>query len=129
MLSYSELQSNEFLAKSIKKTYISLLGESIKEMIQTIEAQQAKIQQLESQQKKFEQEIAIRDAKLQSPEHKVALAIKEMMHAEAVNTVESRTPSIVRSQVTKHLHVDVDTCSYYEDGARRYDSDTNVDWR
>lgn len=129
MLSYSELQSDEFLTKAIKKAYLPTLGEEIKEMIKTIESQQAKIQQLEAHQKELEQEITIRDAKLESPEHKVALAIKEMMHAEAVNTVVSRTPSIVRSQVTKHLHVDVDTCSYYEDGARRYDSDSNIEWR
>lgn len=128
MLSYSELQSDEFLAKAIKKSYVGQLGSEIKQMIETIEAQNAKIQQLISHQQELEHDIEVRDEQLKSPEHKVALAIKEMMRQTAVNTVESRTPSIVRKQVTKHLQVNVDTCSYYEDGARRYNSDTNVDW-
>lgn len=129
MLSYSVLQSDEFLSKSIKKAYLELLGSSIKEMIQTIDSQRAKIQQMEEHQKELEQEISIRDAQLNTPEHKVALAIKEMMHAEALGTVVSETPSIVQSQVTKHLAIDIDTCGYYEDGAKRYDSDATVEWR
>lgn len=129
MLSYSVLQSDEFLSKSIKKAYLELLGSSIKEMIQTIDSQRAKIQQMEEHQKELEHEIDVRDAQLNTPEHKVALAIKEMMHAEALGTVVAETPSIVQSQVTKHLAIDIDTCGYYEDGAKRYDSDANVEWR
>ncbi len=128
MLSYTVLQSDEFLAKAIKKAYLETLGDEIKEMIQTIESQRAKIQQLEEHQKELEQEIGVRDAQLNTPEHKVALAIKEMMHAEALGTVVTETPSIVRSQVTKHLAIDIDTCGYYEDGAKRYDSDATVEW-
>mgnify|MGYP002515376745 FL=1 len=129
MLSYTDLQSDEFLSKAIKKAYLESLGSEIKEMIQTIESQCAKIQQLEGNQKALEQEIEARDAQLNTPEHKVALAIKEMMHAEALGTVVTETPSIVRSQVTKHLAIDIDTCGYYEDGAKRYDSDATVEWR
>lgn len=128
MLSYTVLQSDEFLAKAIKKAYLETLGDEIKEMIKTIESQRAKIQQLEEHQKELEQEIGVRDAQLNTPEHKVALAIKEMMHAEALGTVVTETPSIVRSQVTKHLAIDIDTCGYYEDGAKRYDSDATVEW-
>lgn len=129
MLSYTDLQSDEFLSKAIKKAYLETLGDEIKEMIKTIESQRAKIQQLEGHQKELEQEIGVRDAQLNTPEHKVALAIKEMMHAEALGTVVTETPSIVRSQVTKHLAIDIDTCGYYEDGAKRYDSDATVEWR
>lgn len=128
MLSYVDLQSDEFLSKVIKKAYLESLGSEIKEMIQTIESQRAKIQQLEDRQKELEQEVGVRDAQLNTPEHKVALAIKEMMRAEAQATVEIETPSIVRSQVEQHLAIDIDTCGYYEDGAKRYDSDATVEW-
>lgn len=128
MLSYSELQSEEYLAKAIKKSHLATLSQSIQEMIDTIETQRHKIEQVESQMKEMQQSIDAKDAQLHSPEHKVALAIKDMMRAEAITQVQARTPSIVRSQVEKHLHVNVDTCSYYEDGARRYDSDTQVEW-
>lgn len=128
MLSYSELQSEEYLAKAIKKSHLATLSQSIQEMIDTIETQRHKIEQLESQMKEMQQSIDAKDAQLHSPEHKVALAIKDMMRAEAITQVQARTPSIVRSQVKKHLHVNVDTCSYYEDGGRRYDSDAQVEW-
>lgn len=132
MLSYVDLQSEEFLSKAIKKAYVEQLGSEIKEMIQTIEAQRAMIQQLEDHQKELEHEVEVRDAQLKIPEHKVALAIKEMMRAEAVNTVESRTPSIVRKQVSKHLDVRVDTEGYYEEYSGQsehyHESTATVEW-
>lgn len=97
-------------------------------MIETIKSQQMKIEEIGAQMQEMQHDIDVKNMQLKSPEHRVALAIKDMMHAEAANVVNSHTPSIVRSQVTKHLHVDIDTCSYYEGGARRYDSDANIEW-
>ncbi len=132
MLSYSDLQSDEFLSKAIKKAYVEQLGSEIKKIIQTIESQCATIQQMVDHQKELEQEVEVRNAQLKSPEHKVALAIKEMMHAEAVNTVESRTPSIVRKQVSKHLEINVDTEGYYEEYSGQsehyHESTATVEW-
>ncbi len=128
MLSYSELQSEEYLAKAIKKSHLATLGQSIQEMIDTIEAQRMKLEQMNKQMEEMQHELDVKNMELKSPEHKLALAIKDMMRAEAINAVETRTPSIIRKQVTKHLYVDVDTCSYYEDGARRYESESNVEW-
>lgn len=132
MLSYSELQSDECLSKMIKKAYVDTLGKEIKELIETIDIQRTKIEELEIHNNQLEQKIENYNIQLNSTEYKVALAIKGMMRMEAINTVESHTPSIVKKQVMKHLDIKTETKGYYEEYSGQTDhyheSSSSVEW-
>lgn len=132
MLSYSELQTDECLSKMIKKAYKDSLGKEIKELIKTIQTQRTKINELEIHKNELEQKIENYNVQLNSPEYKVALAIKGMMRMEAINTVESHTPSIVKKQVMKHLDIKTETKGYYEEYSGQTDhyheSSSSVEW-
>lgn len=128
-----ELQSDAFFSKAIKKAYLKPLGDEIKKMIKSIEFLHATIQELESHQKDLEHELEIRDKLLQSSEYKVAIAIKEMMHGEIVNIVESHVPQITEKLVTNHLKVTTETIGRYDpysgSDAPYYESDSRVEWQ
>ena len=81
----------------------------------------------------LQHEIRVRDAQLNTPEHEVALAIKKMMQSTAKNVVDSKTPSIVREQVTKHLDVSIETEAEYDPYSGRrdpyYTSSAEISWK
>lgn len=133
ILSYNDLKSEEFLSKSIKKSYQSAMIPEIQKMFKTINELQETIRNMSMKEKELQHEIEVRDAKLNTPEHKVALAIKNMMQSTAKNIVDSQTPSIVRKYVTKHLAVSVETEASYDpySGSRDpyYTSSAEVSWK
>ena len=132
MLSYTDLSSEEFLSKSIKKSYQAMLIPEIQQMIKTIDELNETIQKMSQKEEELRHEIEVRDAQLNTPEHEVALAIKKMMQSTAETIVDSKTPSIVRKQVTKHMEVSVETEAVYDpyDGCHfpHYTSNAEVSW-
>ena len=133
MLSYTDLSSEEFLSKGIKKSYQAMLIPEIKRMIKTIDELHETIQKMSQKEEELQHEIEVRDAQLNTPEHEVALAIKKMMQSTAETIVDSKTPSIVRKQVTKHMEVSVETEAVYDpyDGCHfpHYASNAEVSWK
>lgn len=133
MLSYTDLSSEEFLSKGIKKSYQAMLIPEIQQMIKTINELHETIQKMSQKEEELQYEIEVRDAQLNTPEHEVALAIKKMMQSTTKNVVDSETPSIVRKQVTKHLDVSVETEAEYDpySGCRDpfYTSTAEVSWK
>ena len=132
MLSYTDLSSEEFLSKGIKKSYQAMLIPEIQQMIKTIDELNETIQKMYQKAEELQHEIEVRDAQLNTPEHEVALAIKKMMQSTAETIVDSKTPSIVRKQVTKHMEVSVETEAVYDpyDGCHfpHYTSNAEVSW-
>ena len=132
MLSYTDLSSEEFLSKGIKKSYQAMLIPEIKQMIKTIDELNETIQKMSQKEEELQHEIEVRDAQLNTPEHEVALAIKKMMQSTAETIVDSKTPSIVRKQVTEHMEVSVETEAVYDpyDGCHfpHYTSNAEVSW-
>ena len=132
MLSYTDLSSEEFLTKGIKKSYQAMLIPEIQRMIKTIDELHETIQKMSQKEEELQHEIEVRDAQLNTPEHEVALAIKKMMQSTAETIVDSKTPSIVRKQVTKHMEVSVETEAVYDpyDGCHfpHYTSNAEVSW-
>ena len=132
MLSYTDLSSEEFLSKGIKKSYQAMLIPKIKQMIKTIDELNETIQKMSQKEEELRHEIEVRDAQLNTPEHEVALAIKKMMQSTAESVVDTKTPSIVREQVTKHMEVSVETEAVYDpyDGCHfpHYTSNAEVSW-
>lgn len=133
MLSYTDLSSEEFLSKGIKKSYQAMLIPEIKQMIKTIDELHETIQKMSQKEEELQHEIEVRDAQLNTPEHEVALAIKKMMQSTAETIVDSKTPSIVRKQVTEHMEVSVETEAVYDpyDGCHfpHYASNAEVSWK
>ena len=133
MLSYTDLSSEEFLSKGIKKSYQAMLIPEIQQMIKTIDELHETIQKMSQKEEELQHEIEVRDAQLNTPEHEVALAIKKMMQSTAETIVDSKTPSIVRKQVTKHMEVSVETEAEYDpyNGCHfpHYTSNAEVSWR
>lgn len=133
MLSYTDLSSEEFLSKGIKKSYQAMLIPEIQQMIKTIDELNETIQKMSQKEEELQHEIEVRDAQLNTPEHEVALAIKKMMQSTAETIVDSKTPSIVRKQVTKHMEVSVETEAVYDpyDGCHfpHYASNAEVSWK
>lgn len=133
MLSYTDLSSEEFLSKGIKKSYQAMLIPEIQQMIKTIDELNETIQKMSQKEEELQHEIEVRDAQLNTPEHEVALAIKKMMQSTAETIVDSKTPSIVREQVTKHMEVSVETEAVYDpyDGCHfpHYASNAEVSWK
>lgn len=133
MLSYTDLSSEEFLSKGIKKSYQAMLIPEIQQMIKTIDKLHETIQKMSQKEEELQHEIEVRDAQLNTPEHEVALAIKKMMQSTAEAIVDSKTPSIVRKQVTKHMEVSVETEAVYDpyDGCHfpHYESNAEVSWK
>ena len=133
MLSYTDLSSEEFLSKGIKKSYQAMLIPEIKQMIKTIDELNETIQKMSQKEEELRHEIEVRDAQLNTPEHEVALAIKKMMQSTAESVVDTKTPSIVREQVTKHIEVSVETEAVYDpyDGCHfpHYESNAEVSWK
>ena len=133
MLSYTDLSSEEFLSKGIKKSYQAMLIPEIKQMIKTIDELNETIQKMSQKEEELRHEIEVRDAQLNTPEHEVALAIKKMMQSTAESVVDTKTPSIVREQVTKHMEVSVETEAVYDpyDGCHfpHYESNAEVSWK
>lgn len=133
MLSYTDLSSEEFLSKGIKKSYQDMLIPEIQQMIKTIDELHETIQKMSQKEEELRHEIEVRDAQLNTPEHEVALAIKKMMQSTADTIVDSKTPSIVRKQVTKHMEVSVETEAVYDpyDGCHfpHYESNAEVSWK
>ena len=132
MLSYTDLSSEEFLSKGIKKSYQAILIPEIQQLIKTIDELHETIQKMSQKEEELQHEIEVRDAQLNTPEHEVALAIKKMMQSTAETIVDSKTPSIVRKQVTKHMEVSVETEAVYDpyDGCHfpHYASNAEVSW-
>ena len=132
MLSYTDLSSEEFLSKGIKKSYQAMLIPEIQQIIKTIDELNETIQKMSQKEEELQHEIEVRDAQLNTPEHEVALAIKKMMQSTAETIVDSKTPSIVRKQVTKHMEVSVETEAVYDpyDGCHfpHYTSNAEVSW-
>ena len=132
MLSYTDLSSEEFLSKGIKKSYQAMLIPEIQKMVKTIDELHETIQKMSQKEEELRHEIEVRDAQLNTPEHEVALAIKKMMQSTAETIVDSKTPSIVREQVTKHMEVSVETEAVYDpyDGCHfpHYTSNAEVSW-
>ena len=132
MLSYSDLSSEEFLSKGIKKSYQAALIPEIQQMVKTINELRETIKKMSQKEEELQHEIEVRDAQLNTPEHEVALAIKKMMQSTAETIVDSKTPSIVREQVTKHMEVSVETEAVYDpyDGCHfpHYTSNAEVSW-
>ena len=132
MLSYTDLSSEEFLSKGIKKSYQAMLIPEIQKMVKTINELHETIQKMSKKEEELQHEIEVRDAQLNTPEHEVALAIKKMMQSTAETIVDSKTPSIVREQVTKHMEVSVETEAVYDpyDGCHfpHYTSNAEVSW-
>ena len=132
MLSYTDLSSEEFLSKGIKKSYQAMLIPEIQRMIKTIDELHVTIQKMSQKEEELRHEIEVRDAQLNTPEHEVALAIKKMMQSTAESVVDTKTPSIVREQVTKHMEVSVETEAVYDpyDGCHfpHYTSNAEVSW-
>lgn len=133
MLSYTDLSSEEFLSKGIKKSYQAMLIPKIQQMIKTIDELNETIQKMSQKEEELQHEIEVRDAQLNTPEHEVALAIKKMMQSTAETIVDSKAPSIVRKQVTKHMEVSVETEAVYDpyDGCHfpHYESNAEVSWK
>ena len=133
MLSYTDLSSEEFLSKGIKKSYQAMLIPEIQKMVKTIDELHETIQKMSQKEEELQHEIEVRDAQLNTPEHEVALAIKKMMQSTAETIVDSKTPSIVRKQVTKHMEVSVETEAVYDpyDGCHfpHYASNAEVSWK
>lgn len=133
MLSYTDLSSEEFLSKGIKKSYQAILIPEIQQLIKTIDELHETIQKMSQKEEELRHEIEVRDAQLNTPEHEVALAIKKMMQSTAETIVDSKTPSIVRKQVTKHMEVSVETEAVYDpyDGCHfpHYESNAEVSWK
>lgn len=133
MLSYTDLSSEEFLSKGIKKSYQAMLIPEIQQMIKTIDELHETIQKMSQKEEELRHEIEVRDAQLNTPEHEVALAIKKMMQSTAETIVDSKTPSIVCKQVTKHMEVSVETEAVYDpyDGCHfpHYESNAEVSWK
>ena len=133
MLSYTDLSSEEFLSKGIKKSYQAMLIPEIQQMIKTIDELHETIQKMSQKEEELRHEIEVRDAQLNTPEHEVALAIKKMMQSTAESVVDTKTPSIVREQVTKHMEVSVETEAVYDpyDGCHfpHYESNAEVSWK
>ena len=131
-ISYTDLSSEEFLSKGIKKSYQAMLIPEIQQMIKTIDELHETIQKMSQKEEELQHEIEVRDAQLNTPEHEVALAIKKMMQSTAETIVDSKTPSIVRKQVTKHMEVSVETEAVYDpyDGCHfpHYTSNAEVSW-
>mgnify|MGYP003475029166 FL=1 len=132
MLSYTDLSSEEFLSKGIKKSYQAMLIPEIQQMIKTIDELHETIQKMSQKEEELQHEIEVLDAQLNTPEHEVALAIKKMMQSTAESVVDTKTPSIVREQVTKHIEVSVETEAVYDpyDGCHfpHYESNAEVSW-
>ena len=133
MLSYSDLSSEEFLSKGIKKSYQAALIPEIQQMVKTINELRETIKKMSQKEEELQHEIEVRDAQLNTPEHEVALAIKKMMQSTAKNVVDSKTPSIVREQVTKHLGVSIETEAKHDpySGSRDpyYTSSAEISWK
>lgn len=131
-ISYTDLSSEEFLSKGIKKSYQAMLIPEIQKMVKTIDELHETIQKMSQKEEELRHEIEVRDAQLNTPEHEVALAIKKMMQSTAETIVDSKTPSIVRKQVTKHMEVSVETEAVYDpyDGCHfpHYTSNAEVSW-
>ena len=132
MLSYTDLSSEDFLSKGIKKSYQAMLIPEIQQLIKTINELHETIQKMSKKEEELQHEIEVRDAQLNTPEHEVALAIKKMMQSTAETIVDSKTPSIVRKQVTEHMEVSVETEAVYDpyDGCHfpHYTSNAEVSW-
>lgn len=132
-ISYTDLSSEEFLSKGIKKSYQAMLIPEIQKMVKTIDELHETIQKMSQKEEELQHEIEVRDAQLNTPEHEVALAIKKMMQSTAETIVDSKTPSIVRKQVTKHMEVSVETEAVYDpyDGCHfpHYASNAEVSWK
>ena len=132
MLSYTDLSSEEFLSKGIKKSYQAILIPEIQQLIKTIDELHETIKKMSKKEEELQHEIEVRDAQLNTPEHEVALAIKKMMQSTAESVVDTKTPSIVREQVTKHMEVSVETEAVYDpyDGCHfpHYTSNAEVSW-
>ena len=132
MLSYTNLSSEDFLAKGIKKSYQAKLIPEIQQLIKTIDELHETIQKMSQKEEELQHEIKVRDAQLNTPEHEVALAIKKMMQSTAEAVVDTKTPSIVRKQVTNHMEVSVETQAEYDpySGCRNpfYVSTAEVSW-
>lgn len=79
MLSYTDLSSEEFLSKGIKKSYQAILIPEIQQLVKTIDELHETIQKMSQKEEELQHEIEVRDAQLNTPEHEVALAIKKMM--------------------------------------------------
>lgn len=133
MLSYTDLSSEEFLSKCIKKSYQAMLIPEIQRIVKAINELHETIQKMTQKEEELQHEIDVRDALLNTPEHEVALAIKKMMQLTSENVVDSKTPSIVRKQVTKHMEVSVETEAVYDpyDGCHypHYTSNAEVSWK
>ena len=110
-----------------------MLIPEIQQMIKTIDELHETIQKMSQKEEELRHEIEVRDAQLNTPEHEVALAIKKMMQSTAETIVDSKTPSIVRKQVTKHMEVSVETEAVYDpyDGCHfpHYESNAEVSWK
>ena len=133
MLSYTDLSSEEFLSKGIKKSYQAMLIPEIQQMIKTIDELHETIQKMSQKEEELQYEIEVRDAQLKTPEYAVSLALKKIMQSTAETIVDLKTPSIVRKQVTKHLDVSVETEAAYDpySGCRDpyYTSNAELSWK
>ena len=103
------------------------------QVIKTIDELHETSQKMCQKEEELQHEIEVRDAQLKMPEHEVALAIKKMMQSTAETVVDTKTPSIVRKHVTKHMEVSVATEAEYDpySGCRDpfYTSTAEVSWK
>lgn len=133
MLSETELKSEEFLVKAIKKSYQGTLIPSIMDLMDTIETQRLKIKELERDNAMLQNQVNHCNGLLNSSEYKMALTLKEWVSSVANSSVRSQTPSIVREQVIEHLNVNVDTEAEYDPYSGRcdpyYTSSAEVSWK
>ena len=67
MFSYTDLSSEEFLSKGIKKSYQAMLIPEIKQMIKTIDELNETIQKMSQKEEELRHEIEVRDAQLNTP--------------------------------------------------------------
>ena len=133
MLSETELKSEEFLEKAIKKPYQGTLIPSIMDLMDTIETQRLKIEELERDITMLQNQVNHCNGLLNSSEYKMALTLKDWISSVANGIVRSQAPSIVREQVIKHLNVNVDTEAEYDPYSGRRDTDyvssAEVSWK
>lgn len=133
MLSETELKSEEFLTKAIKKSFHQMLIPTIQELMDTIETQRLKIEELERDNAMLQNQVNHCNGLLNSTEYKMALALKEWVTSVANGAVRSQTPPIIREQVIKHLNVNVDTEAEYDPYSGRrdpyYTSSAEVSWK
>lgn len=133
MLSETELKSDDFLSKAIKKSYQGTLIPTIQGLMDTIESQRLKIETLTADNKILQNDISHQKELINSKEYRMALTIKEWIASIAESTIRNKVPSIVRKQVVNHLNVNVETEAEYDpySGSRDpyYTSSADISWK